>query len=131
MTKSTGSRTSRLATTTQCVVDGNGSPWPRTDCSEKAATEPVTADSATPTAHGARSRPNDEELWSLRTVVSKTGLSRASIYRYAARNLFPSGRRIGPGRVAWLASEVRAWMQSRPLLDRQPNRTDQFPDQSR
>jgi prophage regulatory protein len=63
-------------------------------------------------------QPTDDELWCLRTVVSKTGLSRASIYRYAARNLFPSRRRIGPGRVAWLASEVRAWMKSRPLLDR-------------
>jgi predicted DNA-binding transcriptional regulator AlpA len=46
--------------------------------------------------------------------LSKTGLSRASIYRYLARNWFPARRRIGPGRVAWLASEVVAWMETRP-----------------
>jgi predicted DNA-binding transcriptional regulator AlpA len=55
-----------------------------------------------------------EEFWNIETVVQKTGLSRASIYRYVARNLFPPFRRIGPGRIAWLASEVSLWMQSRP-----------------
>lgn len=55
-----------------------------------------------------------DELWSIKTVVQKTGLSRASIYRYVARNLFPPRRRIGPGRIAWLSSEVLTWMQSRP-----------------
>ena len=57
---------------------------------------------------------HDELLWSINTVVQKTGLSRASIYRYAARKLFPPPRRIGPNRVAWLASEVMGWMQTRP-----------------
>jgi predicted DNA-binding transcriptional regulator AlpA len=57
---------------------------------------------------------NDDEFWSIKTVSQKTGLSRASIYRYVARNLFPARRRIGPGRIAWLASEVISWMQSRP-----------------
>jgi len=56
----------------------------------------------------------DEELWNIRTVVQKTGLSRATIYRYVRRNLFPPRRRLGPGRIAWLASEVQAWMHSRP-----------------
>src|SRR5262245_24817927 len=59
-------------------------------------------------------RRDDDELWSISTVVQKTGLSRASIYRYVAHNLFPARRRIGPNRIAWLASEVLAWMQSRP-----------------
>jgi prophage regulatory protein len=56
----------------------------------------------------------NDEFWSIKTVSQKTGLSRASIYRYVARNLFPPRRRIGPGRIAWLASEVLSWMQSRP-----------------
>jgi prophage regulatory protein len=64
-----------------------------------------------------RAQTYEDELWSIRTVALKTGLSRASIYRYVARNLFPSPRRIGPGRVAWLGSEVRTWMQSRPRTD--------------
>jgi prophage regulatory protein len=63
---------------------------------------------------------DDDELWSIRIVVQKTGLSRASIYRYIARNLFPPRRRIGPGRIAWLASEVLVWMQSRPHPDAHP-----------
>jgi prophage regulatory protein len=60
--------------------------------------------------------PDGELLWSIRTVTRKTGLSPASIYRYMARNMFPAQRRIGPGRVAWLASEILAWVESRPRL---------------
>ena len=57
---------------------------------------------------------NQQELWSIKTVSLKTGLSRASIYRYSAYHLFPARRRIGPGRVAWLASDVLAWMETAP-----------------
>jgi prophage regulatory protein len=56
----------------------------------------------------------DELLWSIKTVVLKTGLSRATIYRYTQRNLFPPKRRIGPNRVGWLAAEVIAWAASLP-----------------
>jgi hypothetical protein len=35
---------------------------------------------------------NDDENWSIRTVAQKTGLPRASIYRYVARNLFQPRR---------------------------------------
>jgi prophage regulatory protein len=51
-------------------------------------------------------------------VTQKTGLSRATIYRYMAQGLFPRHRKIGPGRVAWLASEVTAWSFSRPIISR-------------
>jgi prophage regulatory protein len=57
-----------------------------------------------------------EILWDLRIVARKTGLSRATIYRYMARGVFPQRRRVGPGRVAWLASEVMAWSLSRPVV---------------
>jgi prophage regulatory protein len=56
----------------------------------------------------------DEELWSIKIVRMKTGLSRASVYNYIALGLFPRQRRIGPGRVAWRASEVRTWIERRP-----------------
>ena len=59
-----------------------------------------------------------EIFWDLRTVTQKTGLSRATIYRYMAQGLFPRHRKIGPGRVAWLASEVTAWSFSRPIISR-------------
>ena len=67
--------------------------------------------SATPTP--VSSPPIDEELWSIKVVKTKTGLSRAAIYKYMARGLFPRQRRLGPGRVAWRASEVRNWIATR------------------
>ena len=59
-------------------------------------------------------RPIDDELWSVRIVRLKTGLSRASVYKYMALGLFPRQRRIGPGRIAWRASDTRNWIESRP-----------------
>ena len=56
----------------------------------------------------------DDELWGLKAVVAKTGLSRSTLYAYVAIGLFPKQRRLGVRRVAWLASEVRAWIASRP-----------------
>lgn len=57
-----------------------------------------------------------EIFWDLRMVTQKTGLSRATIYRYMARGVFPPRRKVGPGRVAWLASEVISWSLSRPII---------------
>lgn len=57
---------------------------------------------------------SDEALWSLKVVVIKTGLSRSTIYSYIAAGAFPAQRRLGRRRVAWLASEVNAWIMSRP-----------------
>ncbi len=57
-----------------------------------------------------------EIFWDIRTVAQRTGLSRATIYRYMARGAFPPRRKVGPGRVAWLASEVIAWSSSRPII---------------
>ena len=59
-------------------------------------------------------RPEDE-MWNLKAVVARTGLSRSSIYSYIAQGLFPRQRRLGLRRVGWLASEVRAWIRSRPI----------------
>ena len=59
-------------------------------------------------------QPAEEELWSIRVVRMKTGLSRASVYKYMALGLFPRQRHLGPGRVAWRASDVRTWIDSRP-----------------
>jgi prophage regulatory protein len=55
-----------------------------------------------------------EELWSLKVVLAKTGLSRSTLYSYIAAKAFPAQRRLGPRRVAWFASEVHAWIVSRP-----------------
>jgi prophage regulatory protein len=58
--------------------------------------------------------PPRELLWNIKTVIQKTGLSRATIYRYTRRNMFPQKRRIGPNRVGWLAAEVIAWVATLP-----------------
>ena len=58
--------------------------------------------------------PSNDELWSLKVVLRKTGLSRSTIYAYIACGTFPTQRRLGPRRIAWLASEVQAWIASRP-----------------
>jgi prophage regulatory protein len=56
----------------------------------------------------------DDEFWSIKIVIAKTGLCRTSIYDYMARGMFPRRRHLGPRKVAWLASEVRAWIVTRP-----------------
>ena len=66
------------------------------------------------------SEPPEELLWNIKTVILKTGLSRPSIYRYMKRGHFPPRRRVGPNRVAWVASEIVAWIQTCPCLPRVP-----------
>jgi prophage regulatory protein len=58
--------------------------------------------------------PVDEELWSLKIVLAKIGLSRSTLYTYIAAGNFPTQRRLGKRRVAWFRSEVMAWIASRP-----------------
>jgi prophage regulatory protein len=58
--------------------------------------------------------PVDEELWSLKVVLAKTGLSRSTLYTYIGAGSFPTQRRLGKRRVAWFASQVKAWIASRP-----------------
>jgi predicted DNA-binding transcriptional regulator AlpA len=106
----------RLQTTTQAKADGNASAGMPLHDSKRRPTDPLMR--LIKDTNGAiRPERYAEEFWSIGIVARKTGLSRASIYRYIARGLFPDRRSIGPGRVAWLASEVSAWMESRPRLD--------------
>ena len=68
-----------------------------------------------PDVFGARElNPVEEELWSLKVVMAKTGLSRSTLYAYIAVGAFPTQRRLGRRRVAWFASDVRDWIASRP-----------------
>ena len=56
----------------------------------------------------------DPELWNLKTVIARTGLSRSTLYVYIERGLFPRQRVLGPRRVGWLAAEVCHWIVTRP-----------------
>lgn len=45
----------------------------------------------------------EDELWSIKAIIARTGLSRSTVYDYIAQGLFPRQRRLGPRRVGWLA----------------------------
>ncbi len=51
-------------------------------------------------------------LLHLKEVLNRTSLSRTSIYRLMARGRFPESVALG-SRVAWVESEVQAWIQAR------------------
>lgn len=46
-------------------------------------------------------------------VINTCGLSRSTIYDLIGREQFPSQISLGGKNVAWLASEIDGWMQSR------------------
>jgi prophage regulatory protein len=53
-------------------------------------------------------------LLALPAVIEITSLSRSGVYRAVASGTFPPPRKIGPSRIAWLASDVFAWMSQLP-----------------
>lgn len=46
-------------------------------------------------------------------VISVCGLSRSTVYELISREQFPAQISLGGKNVAWLASEIDDWMQSR------------------
>jgi prophage regulatory protein len=54
-------------------------------------------------------------------VEQATSLERKTIYRLEKAGKFPPRRQISPIRVAWLESEVLAWLASRPVIGRDVN----------
>lgn len=48
-----------------------------------------------------------------KTLLQKIPLSNVTIWRLEKNGQFPKRRQVSPGRVAWLASEVDAWIESR------------------
>lgn len=49
-------------------------------------------------------------------VVSKAGLSRASVYAAIARNDFPGPLQLGLRAVGWLEADIDAWLETRVRL---------------
>lgn len=54
-----------------------------------------------------------ERLIRLREVRARVSLGASTVYRYLAAGKFPRPVDLGGGRVAWLESEVDAWIASR------------------
>lgn len=48
-------------------------------------------------------------------VVEATGVSRTTLWRLEREGKFPRRRQLIGHRVGWLASEVDAWIQERPV----------------
>lgn len=56
-----------------------------------------------------------DRLLRRRDVERITGVSRSSIYRLMQEGEFPRPVRVGPGAVRWKASDIEAWIESRPV----------------
>ena len=56
-----------------------------------------------------------DRLLRRREVEKITGLSRSSIYRLMQEGGFPRPVRVGPSAVRWKASDITAWIESRPV----------------
>src|SRR5439155_2846707 len=49
-----------------------------------------------------------------REVCERVGLSRTTIWRQVRRGEFPTPRRLSANAIGWMASDVEAWIASRP-----------------
>ncbi|EJE3288668.1 AlpA family transcriptional regulator [Vibrio alginolyticus] len=52
-------------------------------------------------------------LITLREVIALTSLSRASIYSYISKNMFPRQISVGERSVRWIESEVQEWIRQK------------------
>ncbi len=57
--------------------------------------------------------PKKERFLRLTDVMARTGLSRSAIYLNISEGSFPQNINLSTRSVAWLESEIDAWMQDR------------------
>ncbi len=65
-----------------------------------------------------------DKLLRRREVEDITSVSRSSIYRLIQNGEFPRPVRIGPAAVRWRASDITAWLESRPVATGESGRPD-------
>ena len=56
-----------------------------------------------------------DRLLRRRQVEEITGMSRSTIYKMMQNGDFPRPVKIGPAAVRWRSSDIRAWVESRPV----------------
>ncbi|ELY5214362.1 AlpA family transcriptional regulator [Vibrio cholerae] len=56
---------------------------------------------------------NNIRLIRFREVLTMTGLSRSSLYRFIEENQFPTQVQLGGRAVAWVEGEVQDWIKMR------------------
>jgi prophage regulatory protein len=54
----------------------------------------------------------EERLIALQEVIHRVGLKKTAIYERIKRGDFPKSRSLGGKRVAWVQSEISAWIQN-------------------
>jgi prophage regulatory protein len=59
----------------------------------------------------------EERLLDVKEVSRRTTLSRTRIHVLERAGRFPKRRRVSGNKVAWLESEIAAWIASRPTAD--------------
>ena len=52
-------------------------------------------------------------IWRLPDVMSRTGLSRSTIYDLIGDGKFPAQIKLGPRAVGWVANEIADWIEER------------------
>ncbi len=52
----------------------------------------------------------------IKQIMAITGLGRTTIWRRVQDKQFPAPRKLGPRRVAWLESEIQAWLKELPIV---------------
>lgn len=62
--------------------------------------------------------PEEQRVLRLRHVLTRTGLSRSTIYAWIEQGQFPSSIHLGPRAVGWLSSDVEAWLEKRVVGSR-------------
>ena len=57
------------------------------------------------------------KLLRIKQVMEATGLSRMTLWRLEKAGEFPTRRRLSSNSVAWLESDIAAWIESRPCAN--------------
>jgi prophage regulatory protein len=59
-----------------------------------------------------------DRILRLPEVITKTGLSRSSIYTHVSEGIFPKQIRLGPRSVGWSECEINEWIAERIATSR-------------
>jgi prophage regulatory protein len=63
-----------------------------------------------PSARGSANQRQTDRIIRLKTVLSRTGLSRSTIYRKIAEGTFPARLKISANGTGWHESDINRWI---------------------
>ena len=64
-----------------------------------------------PSAGGSAAMREPDRIIRLRTVLSRTGLSRSTLYRKIAEGTFPAQLKISTNGTGWHESDINSWIE--------------------